>query len=83
MNGAAPAERRRSTIGGSSVSLLCYAEAITTAIFYVFALLPLVLVLLIVWQVISSLNEISRSVADIAMTLRRIESKGSPSSLNR
>jgi len=48
-----------------------------TGIASLFALLPLVLLVLIVWQVISSLNEISRGVADISMTLRRIESRGS------
>ena len=48
-----------------------------TGIFSIFALLPLALMILIVWQVISSLNEIARGVADIAVTLRQMESKGS------
>ena len=47
-------------------------------IYSLFALLPLALILLIVWHVISSLNEIRRGVTDIAVTLRRMESKDHP-----
>jgi hypothetical protein len=56
----------------------CYAEALMNgigAISSIFALLYLGLIIFVVWQVISSLNRISRGVEDIAITLRRMESK--------
>jgi hypothetical protein len=49
-----------------------------SGIYSLFAVFPLVLATLIVWHVISSLNEIRRGVTDIAVTLRRLEAKGSP-----
>lgn len=43
-------------------------------------LIYLFLLVLIVWQVLSALNRITKGVEAIAETLRRIESKGPPAS---
>lgn len=46
----------------------------------VIPLIYLFLLVLIVWQVLSALNRITKGVEAIAETLRRIESKGQPPS---
>jgi hypothetical protein len=48
----------------------------------IFPLLWLALMVFILWQVISQLNRIRKSVEEIAQTLRRIESKEPRSSPN-
>lgn len=42
---------------------------------FLIPLFYLAFVLFVIWQVISALNRISSSMADIAITLRRMESK--------
>ena len=49
---------------------------------FIFPLLWLALMVFILWQVISQLNRIRKSVEEIAQTLRRIESKEPRSSPN-
>ena len=55
----------------------CCAESVMfpLAAFGILPLLYLALIVYIVWQVVSALNQISRGVEDIAQTLRRMESK--------
>jgi ABC-type sulfate transport system permease component len=49
-----------------------------TLIGLLYSLFFIGLILFVVWQVVTALNRISKSVEDIALTLRRMEIRESP-----
>lgn len=60
----------------------CYADSVMntlgTLIGLLYSLFFIGLILFVVWQVVTALNRISKSVEDIALTLRRMEIRESP-----
>ena len=53
----------------------CYTDPTMIAVAFLLPLIYVSFICFVVWQVISALNRISKGVEDIAVTLRRMESK--------
>ena len=56
----------------------CYAVSVMSTFGPLISLSCVGLILFVIWQIVTALNRISKSVEDIALTLRRMEIRESP-----